>query len=92
MKSNRLSADERRQLLIKTAVTIADKNGLAKVSHSEVAHHCIMRCSESLVKYYFPTHVDLRRAVCEYITSKSIKKFPKIITECRDMGHCEEKS
>ena len=55
----RLSADERRALIVSTAVKVANKEGLGSVTYEKVARKCEIPTSKHTVKYYFSHKADL---------------------------------
>lgn len=47
-------------MIAQAALKIATEKGLHHVNHSSVAKRCPIETSANLVRYYFPTQIDLQ--------------------------------
>lgn len=59
----RLPSENRRAVILSSAVTLANEQGLAAVSFEAVAHGCKVKTTARNVRSYFPTVVSLWREV-----------------------------
>ena len=68
----RLETTERRAVVVQAAVRIAESEGLASVTHGNVAGRCAVRTSVPTIRNYFPHKIDLWRAVLDATTDEDV--------------------
>ncbi len=59
----RLPPDERKGLIVESAVELSKARGLCNWTRQDVANGCTVTTSPETVKHYFPAQDDLRKAV-----------------------------
>lgn len=59
----RLPPDERKGIIVDSAVKLSEARGLCNWTRQDVAKGCEINTSPETVKHYFPAQDDLRRAV-----------------------------
>lgn len=59
----RLSAEQRRNMILTAAVSQAEAEGLISVTHETVAERCPIATSSATVRHYFAIDKDLLLAV-----------------------------
>lgn len=62
-KITKLSYEQRHSVILSTAIIIANRDGLVKVTHEAVANEAYVQTSTGTVKFYFRRRADLWRAI-----------------------------
>lgn len=76
----RIGIDSRRSVIVNAAVSIAEREGLERVTHGAVAKRCVVQTSTPTVRHYFSTKDELWQAVLA-ATDK-----PDVHEQARAMG------
>ena len=63
--NQRLEPEARRAVIVTAAITLANENGLAAVTHDAVARSCSFKTTGRTVKHYFPRISELWKAVVD---------------------------
>jgi DNA-binding transcriptional regulator YbjK len=61
----RLTPEQRRAVIVTSAVRVAKDVGLVNVTHSAVAKRCVTETSVHTVQHYFPIRASLWQAVVD---------------------------